>query len=178
MSKNVFQDLTGETFHSWTVLERAANGSNKRTRWKCRCKCGRKGIVAAGDLKYGSHKSCGKCHYHAFIQDSFWGEYKKQAKRRNKIFLLTKDYMMNLWEQQDGKCAISGEILFMPEKAREQRGPKCTASIDRIDNSKGYIEDNVQWVLKSVNRMRREYSMEEYIQVCKKVAKNWENNNE
>ena len=123
-------------------------------------------------MKSGNHKSCGQCHFHIFIQDSWWGEIQKQAKRRDLKFNITKDYLYELWKKQDGKCAISGIELNMPKKAREQRGPKCTASIDRINNSVGYIKGNVQWVHKDVNRMRREYTIDKYIDICKKVAMN------
>jgi hypothetical protein len=133
-----FIDLTGDTFYDWEVVDRAVTDSRK-TRWNCICKCGNEGIVESYDLRTGHHKSCGKCHYHMFIQDSWWGEIKKQADRRGYEFSITKDYLTELWELQEGKCALSGLELYMPKKAREQRGPKCTASIDRIDNSKGYI---------------------------------------
>ncbi len=165
-----FQDLTGQKFYKWTVLERGENSKHRATRWECRCDCGNYGIVCSSDLKIGNHKSCGKCHYHCFIQNSFWGEIQKQAGHRGYEFSITKDYITNLWKEQKGKCAISGIELYMPEKAREQRGPKCTASIDRIDNAVGYIEGNVQWVLKDVNKMRREYTVERYVSICQAVA--------
>lgn len=164
-----FQDLAGQKFYKWRVLERVKKHP-KKTHWLCECDCGNQRLVIACDLKNGNHKSCGKCHYHIFIQNSFWGEIQKQAKRRGYEFSLTKDYLYDLWIKQDGKCAISGVKLHMPAKAREQRGPKCTASIDRIDNAVGYVVNNVQWVLKDVNRMRREYTIEDYISICKKVA--------
>lgn len=176
MPKKVLEDLTGKKYYEWTVIERGPNSKNKNTRWKCKCSCGKIGLVLSSDLKSGNHKSCGRCHFHVFIQDSFWGEIKKQAARRGYEFKITKDYMTELWKSQDGKCALSGEILHMPEKAREQRGPKCTASIDRIDNSKGYVIGNVQWILKIINKMRREFTIEEYVEVCKKVSKYQEEN--
>lgn len=170
-----FQDLTGQTFYSWTVIKRGENSKYNNTRWICKCVCGKIGLVDSSDLKSGNHKSCGKCHFHVFIQNSWWGEIQKQAKRRKLEFTLTKDYLTKLWSDQNGKCALSGLDLYMPKKAREQRGPSCTGSIDRIDNKQGYIQGNVQWVHKSVNRMRREYTIEEYVDICKLVAEYQEN---
>lgn len=171
-TRNQLDDLTGKTFGSLTILYRLPNTKNNRVQWQCKCKCGREKSVTSGDIKSGDSKSCGKCHWHCFIQDSYWTEITRNAKQRGKEFSITKDYMTSLWNKQEGKCAISGLPLNMPVDARKQRGPECTASIDRIDNTIGYVEGNVQWVYKDVNRMRREYTIERYIEICKAVASN------
>jgi hypothetical protein len=36
------------------------------------------------------------------------------------------------------------------------------ASLDRIDSSRGYTEDNVQWVCWSVNQMKSDKTKEEF----------------
>lgn len=53
-------------------------------------------------------------------------------------------YLRNLWQEQDGKCAVSGLSLeFTANNV-------CAASIDRRDCSLGYVPGNVvltcQWV--------------------------------
>ena len=58
------QDLTDKTFHRWTVLYRAEDyispkSGQKRTRWHCRCECGKERNVDATCLKLGTSKSCG-----------------------------------------------------------------------------------------------------------------------
>lgn len=52
---------------------------------------------------------------------------------------------------------------------------ETTASIDRIDSSNGYIEDNIQWVHKDVNMMKQKMTNIELIEMCKLIV---ENNNE
>jgi hypothetical protein len=47
---------------------------------------------------------------------------------------------------------------------------ETTASLDRIDSSKGYIEGNLQWVHKDVNIMKMDLSQVEFIDYCVKVA--------
>jgi hypothetical protein len=49
-----------------------------------------------------------------------------------------------------------------------------TASIDRIDSSKGYILGNIQWVHKDVNFMKRTYSQEYFVKMCKLITENCE----
>lgn len=52
------EDLTGQVFGALTVLRRAEN-KNGRTRWVCRCSCGRETEVNAHELKAGKTRSCG-----------------------------------------------------------------------------------------------------------------------
>jgi hypothetical protein len=47
-----------------------------------------------------------------------------------------------------------------------------TASLDRIDSSKGYCEDNVQWVHKDINRMKNTFDQDYFISLCKLIAEN------
>jgi len=47
-----------------------------------------------------------------------------------------------------------------------------TASLDRIDSSKGYIEGNVQWVHRKINMMKQSYTQEEFIELCQAVVRN------
>lgn len=56
------ENLQGEVFGELTVLEKAENKSG-RTRWKCRCSCGKETIVSARNLKCGKTKSCGCRQY-------------------------------------------------------------------------------------------------------------------
>lgn len=52
-----------------------------------------------------------------------------------------------------------------------------TASLDRKDSLKGYTIDNIQWLHKDVNQMKRNYSEEYFINTCLKIAENYKNNN-
>ncbi len=59
-------------------------------------------------------------------------------------------------------------MLFFPEKWNSE----TSASLDRIDSSLGYIEENVQWVHKDVNMMKRIYDNNYFIKMCKLIAEN------
>lgn len=54
----VAEDLSGKRFGQLTVLEQAESRAG-RTRWKCRCDCGKETIVTARNLKTGRTRSCG-----------------------------------------------------------------------------------------------------------------------
>lgn len=46
-----------------------------------------------------------------------------------------------------------------------------TASLDRIDSSKGYTEDNVWWINKHVNIMKNVYELDYFLDICSLITK-------
>lgn len=70
--------------------------------------------------------------------------------------------MWNLLEEQNFKCALTG----IPLEIHKIKTSKITASLDRIDNTQGYIPGNVRWVHKRVNVMRMDMTDEELLEWC------------
>lgn len=104
------------------------------------------------------------------ISHTHWVSIKRAAKRRSKEidFNITIEEAWDLFIEQNRKCALSGvEIKFSPTGAN--RYEKTTASLDRIDSSKGYCLNNCQWVHKNINVMKMSLSDKEFIDWCSKV---------
>lgn len=60
---DALKDLTGQTFGSWKVIERAPN-RGRAVRWICECgRCGRLKDVAGTSLKTGASTNCGCSRY-------------------------------------------------------------------------------------------------------------------
>lgn len=97
-----------------------------------------------------------------------FSKHKRDAAKRNIEFTVSNEYLLCLYLEQCGKCYFSG--LNIEFSTRDTR-PKRTASIDRIDSTKGYIEGNVHWVHKVVNMMKQKLSSEEFVKWCKIIAK-------
>jgi hypothetical protein len=95
------------------------------------------------------------------------------TQRIKKEFSITIEYIWNLLIEQNYKCAITGEQLIPPNK--DNYGKINTASLDRIDSSKGYIKGNVQWIHKIINYMKSNYSQQDFIEWCRRVVKHNEN---
>lgn len=91
---------------------------------------------------------------------------RRRSKEKNIYNDLTLDYLMYLWEKQDGKCALTG--MQMTYKFYEGR-VNTNLSVDRIDSAKGYSKDNVQLVCMAANQMKNDLSMEEFINMCASV---------
>ena len=166
-------DLIGKTFSSGTVI---ANGP---IRYKCRtwilkCSCGGEYIAKTADLNSGHVKSCG-CLKHnpkfGQLKARHWNEIKCRAKTNKKEFTIDKEYVWDLFVKQGGKCALSGlDISFAKDNFSHKVMREHTASLDRIDSSKGYIKGNVQWVHKHVNSMKNNYEQDYFITLCEYVA--------
>lgn len=89
----------------------------------------------------------------------------QNAIKRNIEFSVTAQYLEELFITQQMKCKLSGVPIQFDLKTR-------TASLDRIDSKLGYIIGNVQWVHKDVNKMKQNFSQNDFINYCKKIANN------
>lgn len=93
----------------------------------------------------------------------------KNSKRKNIEFSLTLNILNNVYIKQNKKCAITG--IEMKIRKRNEKKNLFHASIDRIDNEKGYSEDNIQFVLLGINYMRNTLDLEsvyEFLNCIKK----------
>lgn len=64
---------------------------------------------------------------------------------------------------------MSGENITLRIKAHRSFG---TASLDRIDSTKGYVEENVQWVHKDVNFMKSNLTEQRFKELISKIYHN------
>jgi hypothetical protein len=99
---------------------------------------------------------------------------KNNAKIRNISFKISGTFLWNLFLKQNRRCALTGVLLKfvninLPVKERDG----TTASLDRIDSTKPYTEDNVQWVHKDINMLKKKFSQEKFIKMCRLVAKHY-----
>ena len=67
-------------------------------------------------------------------------------------FDLDDQYILDLWDIQNGKCALTGVPLSL------KTNDLTAISIDRIDSKKGHIKGNVQIVCQWVNYAKRHYT--------------------
>lgn len=88
-------------------------------------------------------------------------------------FDLTIEFVWELYEKQEGVCALSGLPIYFDGElgSLNKHGyQRKTASLDRIDSSRGYLQDNVQWVHKEINQMKSNRTDEDFVELCKAVA--------
>lgn len=162
----------GDRFIRWEVLELARQREHRKV-WLCRCDCGKEKEVFEQNLKSGKSQSCGclisDMYWKGFgeITLSHWTRAQKNAHKRNIEFKISIEDAWDIYLQQNRICALSGENIYFGRLALDE----TTASFDRIDSFKGYIEGNVQWVHKDINKLKGKMSDENFIKWCKKVSK-------
>lgn len=157
---------------------RAKESSGKRVTeryWNCICDCGNKISSACSRLTAGDKTNCGckksgstnPCWKgYKEISGHFWASIKR--KDRKLEFTITLEYVWDLFLKQDRKCALSGIPIGFTQTIASRSYQ--TASLDRIDSSKGYIEGNVQWLHKHINRLKNNYNQDNFITMCNLVA--------
>ena len=93
---------------------------------------------------------------------------KNSSTRRNKNlnFDIDKEYVLELYKAQDGKCAITKILMTHSINDLEQ------ISIDRIDSSKGYEKGNVQLLCRWVNLAKQDNTNAEIIKCFEKLTEN------
>lgn len=89
---------------------------------------------------------------------------KKRARNDKLDFDLTNLFITSLWNKQEGKCAKTGV-----EMGRIGDG-WLSPSLDRIDSSMGYTENNVQWTCWRYNDAKSNMSDDAFISLCLAVA--------
>ena len=103
----------------------------------------------------------------------YYSSCKAGAKERNFCFDIT---IQDMWFQfilQNRRCALTGMPLTVCRNYKLTRKNKdlMTASLDRIDSTKGYTKNNIQWVHKDINQMKMELDQKYFIKLCILIAR-------
>lgn len=178
----------GDTFGKWTVLDEPFTRCSPRgtaLRYvKCKCECGVEKELRLNHLTEKRSTQCRKClgkerraanspHWkgNELISGALLNVFRTGAKTRDLDWKISADDMSRQFERQKGRCALSGVPLTLPSRDYS-REDGCgihyegNASLDRIDSTKGYTTSNIQWVEKTVNLMKRDFTEEEFIGLC------------
>lgn len=163
-----------ETYNLLTtikIIDKRKNGCNI---WLCKCSCGNLTKVDSGQLNNGNVKSCGCNKRRKGIDNPNWKGFENIsgnlfqsirgcARNRRIEFNVSIEEINDLFQQQNGTCALSGlDIHLIPHKE--------TASLDRVDSSKAYTVDNIQWLHKDVNKIKSDLSISQFYYYCQLVS--------
>jgi len=170
-------EMVGLKFGKLTVIEYYGLDKYKNKLWLCKCDCGNETYVKTTYLINGKKMSCG-CNQHKTgsevynytgykdISGTKWNSIESNAKTRNLIFNITKEQVWEMFEKQNKICSLTKLPISFKDG---------TASIDRINNDKGYEIDNISIVHKDVNIMRNKFSIDYFKKICKLITDNDDN---
>lgn len=179
VKKHPRKKYIGKEFGLLTPLREIGLDKYSHLILECQCRCGNILPVTSGSLSTKNTTSCG-CNnrkrrdlnkgYKGYkeISGILWSSMKRGAECRNLTFEITLEEIWHLYVKQNRKCALSGvsiEFAYTSDDCKYG-----TASLDRIDSSKGYILDNVQWVHKKINAIKMDMEEQDFIYWCILIA--------
>lgn len=89
---------------------------------------------------------------------------KDRAKKKNKEFNVSLEELDAIYQSQNGLCFYSGRPLSL-------NIGKEALSIDRKDNNRGYITDNIVLTLWEVNCMKKDMTEDHFVSLCYDIGK-------
>jgi hypothetical protein len=108
--------------------------------------------------------------------DRYWSKVitriQQSGRQRGLIVALTKDDLIGLYLQQDGRCALTGLDMDWRAKGYSVRGGRAMTapSVDRIDSHGNYTLDNVHLVMNVINVMKNDLATDQFVMLCEQVS--------
>jgi len=170
-------DLTGQRFGKLILIQKtkvSPNWSESRMAYKCKCDCGREKTISLISLQRGA-KSCGFCDrdklklaFGEAVFNSLVGKYKQSARKRNLDFKLSNDELRILFQDN---CYYCGTAPYRKMKNSSGKGYFIYNGIDRVDNNKGYINNNVVTCCIQCNKAKLDMDLNDFLDLVKKIYK-------
>jgi hypothetical protein len=113
-----------------------------------------------------SNKKRSNASLEGFLQNRLTGLKQRHKRKKYEGTVVSLDYLLALYEQQGGVCAISS----LPMHITLDRSD-LSVSPDRIDNSQGYVEGNIRLVCARVNLMRGTLDDHDFVWWCRAVVR-------
>lgn len=171
-------DLTGKKFGRLTAIKRSyPNDKWNSMMWLCKCDCGKETITRGKNLRDGATRSCGclQKDNHYKLEPGFANmhgvmrRYKRQAGQRGYSFDLTDEQFFKITKQN---CYYCGAKPNNTIHKKTHNGAYTYNGIDRIDNTKGYIMDNVVPCCHPCNQAKSKRTLQEFKVWVKNVYNN------
>jgi len=180
--------VVGTQYGEYTVVSNEVKSNKFKERmFLVQCSCGKEQYITAKRLTSGKATKCKSCaskltakqygmpsssKYVGDLGGSYFCMLKHGAYRRGYEFNITQEFAWDLFLKQNKECTLSGLPITLSTSVLNGSPAykKFTASLDRIDNTKGYIVGNVQWVHKEINRFKNNLTEDKLIYFCNLIS--------
>lgn len=154
-----FKDRKGLRYGRLLVVSFSGKNKYNQNLWLCQCDCGQKTVVIGHQLSTKRTTSCGcgrgskpKHGKTDTPEYRMWSRCKTRAKRNGVPFTLT---------LEDIVIPPLCPVFHIPLTCGSREDNELSPSLDRIDNNKGYIKDNVWVISRKANTIKNNASLEE-----------------
>lgn len=174
-----FTDLTGQRFGRLVVLAWAGSGpgspaTGRRSRWLCKCDCGKETAITPFRLASGYTKSCG-CKGGPGGEDAaeqalnrFLSNYRRNASYRGIAWNLSDGEFARLVTLDCHYCGAAPSMQARPWD--DARGDYLFNGLDRADNDRPYGAGNALPCCPKCNHAKRDMSYEEFLAWIARLA--------
>jgi len=167
----------GNKYGSLTVLkENGRTTSSQSLKWLCRCECGNTKTIIGQNLRNGSSKSCG-CgmgRKGKFKNSAAYTHHYNILKTSCKKLKRELELNFKEWVKLVNKnCFYCGEKpnnkRYSYNRVKNIDTFALFNGVDRIDSSKGYLKNNVVSCCIKCNRMKSDFTKENFLNHIKKI---------
>ena len=174
------KEIIGKKFGRLSVLKYlgAINPYGRKRNYsyyRCRCDCGNIKTVQRTPLLNGDSRSCGCLHLETVSQmgrrqkkqrgeaslNSLLANYKREAKRKDLPFKLTRDQFKKLTGQN---CFYCGSQPSSSHCHKGLNGAYIYNGVDRIDSKYGYLNFNCLPCCMRCNQMKNDMLVSEFVE--------------
>jgi len=100
-----------------------------------------------------------KSSINGFIKGLIYAAQRRCSKNGREINVTYED-VIKVWDKQNGLCAISGtKMSHIIGNDKETEKTPFNASLDRIDNKKGYTKDNIHLICNWLQTAKSDYKL-------------------
>lgn len=180
LKKTHFIDLTGQKFNILTAKRYLGKDNSKNNIYEWTCDCGSSIIAQGSDIKTGKIKSCGcksnsdqiknaKSRGIETLIRSLFAGYKRD---RGYEFSITYEYFKDIISKNCHYCGSEPSNVKKDKRSFGDRVLKYNG-IDRIDNDKGYTEENTVPCCRNCNIAKHTYTVEFFKELVTKIYHNF-----
>jgi len=187
---NPIKNEIGKKYGKLTVIQQGGKTPSGITKWVCKCECGNQVEVQGVNLRRGVTTSCGcgKGRKEEFsgshVYKRVYNILKISTKRNNRELELSFEEWKDIVNQKCYYCGMEPyNKRYAYSSKRYKRGIEndnieIFNGIDRIDSSKGYIKENVVSCCTMCNRMKSDFTQEDFFTQIELIYKNYKKNGE
>lgn len=193
MAANNRIDMIGKIYNSWLILNHVET-VKKIAFYNAKClKCNTEHIVRGQNVRTGMSRQCVKCGLKSgkakiarkprgtkstqtMSEQRLYGIRRKSAKKRGHDWNVSYEFFLKSIYSNCHYCNRGPQTTTNPLEHHRYSPERTKVStivcngFDRVDSSKGYLEENIVTCCEQCNRAKLDYTQQEFLDWAKQLA--------